>query len=352
MRIARFSLAALLLAAAPALAADLKQGTPDLKSAGPLAFGPKNVLFIGDAQSAAIFAVEVPDKAAGGKSGSFKVEGIDKKIAEMLGTTPQEIVINDLAVNPNTGDAYLSVSRGRGNSGKPVIVRVDSSGRAEELALKDVKFAKAELPSPPSGNKRLEAITDLAYVDGRVFVAGLSNEEFSSKLRAIPYPFTSLDEGTSVEIFHGAHGRFETASPVRTFIPYTIGGEPYILAAYTCTPLVKFKVSDLKPGVRVKGTTVAELGNRNKPLDMVAYQKDGKEYLLLANSSRGTMKVTTEGIDTRESITKPVQGTAGQTYETISSLKGVEQLDQLDKSHGLVLIRSGDSLNLESIELP
>jgi hypothetical protein len=44
-------------------------------------------------------------------------------------------------------------------------------------------------------------------------VAGLSNEEFSSKLRAVPYPFNSVDAGTSLEIYHGNHRRLETASP-------------------------------------------------------------------------------------------------------------------------------------------
>ncbi len=56
--------------------------------------------------------------------------------------------------------------------------------------------------------------------------------------------------------------------------------QPHVLAAYTCTPLVKFPLSDLKPGEKVKGTTIAELGNRNRPLDMIVYQKDGKDYVL------------------------------------------------------------------------
>ena len=36
-----------------------KTGKPDLKSAGPLAFGPKGVLFIGDPQGAQIFVIGV-----------------------------------------------------------------------------------------------------------------------------------------------------------------------------------------------------------------------------------------------------------------------------------------------------
>ena len=49
--------------------------------------------------------------------------------------------------------------------------------------------------------------------------------------------------------------------------------------------------------IDAKGKTIAELGNRNKPLDMISYKKEGKDYLLMANSSRGVMKISTENID-------------------------------------------------------
>src|SRR5205807_6440448 len=151
----------------------------------------------------------------------------------------------------------------------------------------------------------------IVYVKDRVLVAGLSNEEFSSKFRSIPFPFTAADKGAEVGFFHGSHGRFETTSPVRTFVAYDINGEANILAAYTCTPLVKVPVAQLKPGEKVKGTTVAELGNQNRPLDMIVYKKGGKEYILLANSARGVMKISTEGIDKAEGITAKVNDTAG-----------------------------------------
>jgi hypothetical protein len=188
-----------------------------------------------------------------------------------------------------------------------------------------------------------------------VLIAGLSNEEFGSTLRAVPFPFKKVANGTSVEIFHGAHGRFETRAPVRTFVPFKVGNEPSLLAAYTCTPLVQFPLSDLKPGAKIKGKTVAELGNRNRPLDMIVYQKDGKDYLLLANSSRGVMKISTDKIESAERIESPVGGggTKGQTYETIASWTGVDQLDKLDQTHALVVRRGeGNSLNLETLALP
>jgi hypothetical protein len=335
--------------------ASLKQGTPDLKSAGVLAFAPEGILLVGDPQGAAIFAISTGDQASQSPGSPLTIEGIDTKIASLLGTAPKEIQINDLKVNPTSGNLYLSVSRGRGPDAIPVIIKIDRTGQIQEFALKNVKFAKATLPNAPAAGarQRQESITDLAYVDGRVFIAGLSNEEFASKLRSIPFPFTDTDKGTSVEIFHGNHGRFETNSPVRTFVPYKINGEQHLLAAYTCTPLVKFPIAQLKPGEKVKGTTVAELGNMNKPLDMIVYQKGGKDYILLNNSARGVMKITTENIDKIDAITKPVKGTAGLTYETIKELKGVEQLDRLNKDQAVLLVKTGSgALNLQTIPLP
>src|SRR5207249_10229880 len=51
-----------------------------------------------------------------------------------------------------------------------------------------------------NGNPRSQSITDMAYVDGKVIVAGLSNEEFASDLRYIPFPFKNAERGTGVQI--------------------------------------------------------------------------------------------------------------------------------------------------------
>src|SRR5689334_6152467 len=122
MRNRWFALAALavIVAVVPARGADadltasLKKGTVELKSAGPLAFGPQGILFIGDPRAAAIYAVATGDTAAGDKTTRPKVEGIDAKVAALLGTEAEEVRIVDLAVNPISGNTYLSVARGRG----------------------------------------------------------------------------------------------------------------------------------------------------------------------------------------------------------------------------------------------
>lgn len=334
-------------------------GKPDLKSAGALTFGPKGVLFVGDPQGAQIFAIDVGTAPSNPIGPTFKLEGADAKIAALLGTKADDITINDVVVEPGTNIAYVSVSRGKGPSAEPAIVRVDGKGNVTALALDKVAYSKVALTNVPAAGAadkkgqslRNGAITDLAFVDGKLFIAGLSNEEFASKLRSIEFPFKASDTGASVEIIHTAHNAaVETRAPVRTFVPFNVGGQPQILAAYTCTPLVTFPVADLKAGQKIRGKTVAELGNRNNPLDMIVYEKDGKQFLLLSNSARGVMKISTDSIDTQPALTEAVKdgGKAGLPFETVDNLKDVEQLDKLGNANALVLSKG----TLAAVALP
>jgi hypothetical protein len=362
------AMAASLAAAAVVGAAEkagLQDGSPDIKFAGPMTFGPDGVLFVADTQQAAIFALDTGDKTGDPSGVKIDVNNVKEAIAGLLGITPKEVMINDMAVNPASGNVYLSIARGQGPDAAPVILKVDGSGKFSEVSLKKILFAKATIPNAPASggegksNRRAQSITDLAYVDGHVFIAGLSNEEFASNLRSIGFPFQKVDTGASVEIYHGAHGAYETRSPVRTFIPYVINGESHLLAAYTCTPLVKFRVSDLKPGAKAKGTTIAELGNGNQPLDMVVYKKGGKEYLLIANNKRGVMKLATDNVGKQEGITTPVRGgaKAGLPYDTISDSisewKGVQQLDRLNENSAVLLVvDDSGAASLKTMALP
>lgn len=354
------SVAALLLSAAVGQAADgweLEEGAVELKSAGPLAFGPDGILLVGDAKAATVFALDTGEAAGAPSKAQHNLENVQDKIAAVLGA---KATVNDLAVNPQTGSVYLSVSQGE----KPAaIVRIDPQGKLSQLSLKKIAHSKSVLPNPPEdkvtgegrrrGNRRGESITDVAYVDGKVLVSGLSSGEAASTVRELAFPFAKADEGTSLEIFHGAHGRFEDYAPVRTFVPFNVDGEPSVLAGFTCTPLVRIPLSALTPGKKVRGTTVAELGNRNRPLDMITYEKDGKQFLLIANSARGVMKVSTENIGKQEGIEKKVSGTAGQQYETIDSLKNVVQLDRLNEKNAVVMVQAeGGALSLQTVPLP
>lgn len=344
------------------LTTDMQEGKPELKTMSQLAFGPEGILFIADTKSAAIFAIATGDTTPATGSATIKALAINETIAALIGTKSDQIIIEDLAVNPISRQAYLAVSRGKGPDAVPVLVRVKPNGQPERVVLEKVRFSRAQLPDAPADaavgqgnrqrNPRMEAITDIAYVDGRVLVAGLSNEEFSSTLRAIPFPFKGVDRGALVENYHGAHGQFETRAPVRTFVPYKVGKEQHLLAAYTCTPLVQFALSDLKPGAKITGKTIAEFGNRNRPLDIIVYQKDGKDYLLLANSARGVIKVAAEQISGAASITAKVSDTKGLAFEKID-WAGINQLDLFDARNALVVrTGTGSALNLETLALP
>jgi len=186
--------------------AGMQMGNPGLKSIGPLAFGPDGILLAADTQSGAVFAIATGDTRPGDTSKQVAVQGIDAKVAALLGTSASEILINDIAVNPISRQAYLAVSRGRSVGAQPVLVRVNLDGQLSIVSLDNVSYSKAVFSSVPADNPnartnpRSESITDMAFVDGKVIVAGLANEEFASTLRTIPYPFTSEGRRTSVEI--------------------------------------------------------------------------------------------------------------------------------------------------------
>src|SRR5262245_60279050 len=125
--IAGFLTAAMARGAEPT--ASLKKGKPDLKSAGPLTFGPEGILFVGDTKGAALFAIDTGDAPAAAAKRSVQVKDVAGKIAALLGTESRQIMINDLAVNPRSGNVFLLVGRGGGPGAIPLIVRVGGDGK-------------------------------------------------------------------------------------------------------------------------------------------------------------------------------------------------------------------------------
>ena len=381
-RIGLLFVAAASLAAAGALAASSSDATtgvtPEFKHIGKLAFGPEGVIFAADGQEVTITALQLGDRMAGGAPGTQDVAGIDGKIAGLLGIDAENLLITDMVVDPDTRNTYISVMRGLGADAAPVLLRVDGAGEIEVISFDEVEYTRIGVPNPPpaatplvladgrsipvpnypdavdpAGLMGVQTITHMAFIEGNLFVSGLSNEEFASKMRVIPYPFRTANEGTSVEIYHGSHGQLETFSPVFTFVPYEIDGEPSIVASYLCTPLVKFPVSALQPGGKIQGTTIAEFGNRNRPIDMIVYEKDGQDYLLLSNNQRGVMKVPTEPFAAAAPINDYVPDTGGVPFETIETMAGVRQLDLLDASHAMLLLENpGGGFDLEAAALP
>jgi hypothetical protein len=87
---------------------------------------------------------------------------------------------------------------------------------------------------------------------------------------------------------------------------------------------------------------------------MIAYKKGGAEFLLTANNSRGVMKIPTKDFASAAPITTPVESeTGGISYEKITSMQGIEQLDKLDEQNAVVIARTAaGGANLQVVPLP
>ena len=346
-------------AASPGSAYGLVDGSPDVKTAGALTFGPDGILLVGDSAGAAVFAIEVGSGTPSAAADRVALENIDQKIAALLGAPADAIAINDMAVQRSSQDVYFSVTRGRAVDSRPALVRL-RAGRLENVPLDQARFSKVALgDAPEAGAKtswgaemRPMSITDLAYTDGHVYVAGLSREQFASRLRSTPFPFQGGVTGTSVEIFHTSHNRYETNAPIETFLPLQVAGRDVLLAGYGCAPIALFNRIDLQPGKHVRGTTVAELGGGNRPVDMIQSQRDGEAVVIIANSDRTLMRMKVSDLAAARPMTTGVGGVyeaGGVPYVSIAEV-GVMQLDDLNREFAIGIQRNiaTGALNLVS----
>ena len=324
----------------------LKKGTPEVKSISALAFGPDGILFIGDSKAASVFAIDTKDKTVTEKAATAEIKNIDQKIAASLGTEAKNIRIQDIAVNPLSKKIYIAV---QGVDGTPVLLTVEGE-KIQAVSLKDILFSQASVANAPSEDQkdrggrslREQTISDLNFADGSVMLSGISNQEFSSSFRKIPFPFTNKQDQASLEIYHAAHGRFETNSPIRTFTTAELNGKKYLVASYTCTPLVLFPMDELQAGKHVKGRTVGEFGAGNSPIDMLTVKNGDNSFLVMANSSRPVMRVKYKNIEAYQgSLTQPIKesfSTAGVEFVTLPVVN-VLQMDKLDDTKILILQR-------------
>ena len=343
------------------------KGDPALKDIGPLSFGNSGLLLIAEPKAASIVAVDTGDTGPVAAL-ARPVEDTAALVAGALSTTPDQIQIVDMAVNPTSGKVYLSV---RNNAAKNVaIVQVDSSGKAKPLALASCSYVRVSLPAGDSVSIR--NISDLALADKTLLVTGQSNEEFSSKIFSIPLPLDTAAAGSiySAETYHVAHGKWETKAPIQSFIPFSDNGVPCVLGAFACTPLAKFPLKDLSSGANVRGTSVVELGSGNRPLDVFSY-KNGKGSWVVTNTQRfkqpyfGPSKFWGVRVSldllgrnspdqtNEKAIRRNLkEGEKTEGIEVLESLQGASQIDKLSDTEMVVLRESGDKLRLEVAKLP
>ncbi|MFF1632588.1 hypothetical protein [Leifsonia sp. NPDC058248] len=359
--------------------------TSTLLSAGPALFAPDisvdgtAVLFVADVSRATIFAFELPEEEPAGEAAEVRVDQLGAKVASLLGVERDDAVIRGMAVHPTSHAVYLSIARGRGPEAGPVVVRAGTDGELSIVELDDLPVTSFELDDAPAaddermdhwldGNEstsqpreihgvtlniamvpvQRSTITGLAWVDGSLFVAGLSNEEFSSRLRQVAYPFDGSATGTSVEIFHVDHGKYETQSPIRALTSFDGGSS--ILATYTCTPVVQFSLDQLRGEGLVRGRTVAELGPMNQPFSLVSYDRDGEEFLLVSNTRHPLLKIPAAAVAGQDPLSVPASepdSSLGIPRESLPHA-GVTWMANLDRGSIVVVQHDGDDTRLRT----
>ena len=339
----------------------MKKGTPDIVSISVLEFNKDGILFIGDSKGGNVFAVDLADNVPSDNEKALTIADLEDQLAGMLGTTADNIMVHDMAINPVSQNIYLSVSRGRAKwtsrweapndlVDADILIKISPSGEMSEASLENVDFSSVSIPNPidasiehrwKKGAKlRSDAITDIAFDEGNVYISGLSNEEFRAALWTASYPFSKDVGANTLEIFHGAHGKWETASPIRALLPYDLNNEKQILAAYLCTPLVTIDANKLENGKHVKGRTVAEFGSGNFPIDMVKYQNKGKDYILMSNSALPLLLFDPEDVANYEGeITEEVEGYMAGVKYTPRSGTGIQQLADFNAKYILATQR-------------
>ncbi len=329
--------------------ATFKKGNPEIQSINALSFGEEGILFLGDSKSAKVYALDTKDVKPAQGEVKIEMSKVDEVIAASLGTTPDQITIQDMVVNPISKAVYLAV---QSTDGQPALLKLNGGG-FDYVSLKGVMYSEVSINNPIGEDakdgrgrpQRMWAISDLGYADGKVYVSGLSNKEFGSTFRSITFPFSTDQVQSSLEIYHAAHGQYETWSPIKAFTTSTVNGKSSMIASYTCTPLVVLPLDMIKEGEHVKARTVAELGNWNTPLDIIVMEKEGNSFVLMANSNRAVMKIAMKDIEAFEgTITEKVAQSSGTTGVDFINLPYVNvlQMDKLDDSQFLMLQRKAN----------
>lgn len=348
------------------------------QSAGALAFDSGNTLFVGDTKAGQVHAFELTSDQLDdqsdyqlGRAQTFEgrtiINGLDGEIAKLLGTDAKNININDMVIHPGSKQIFISVQNGHGPNASAYVLKVNN-GRVENVDLSGVKHSVQSVGPVPDAETlefgqslRTLAITDIDYYDGEIFVAGISNEEFSSKLRRMPYPFDNTVETSSIEIWHAVHAQYETRAPIITQTIAELNGEPTLIAVYACTPIVRIPVSDLKDGAQIRGQMIGEMGFGNTPIDIVSYVNgmDQSNNVIVTNTNRSAATIPLQAIATAEEMPNgegvaPVFSVSGVAQYPMP-MSGTQHLDIVDNTWAVTIRQSPENsrnIQLHTIPLP
>ncbi len=277
----------------------------------------------------------------------------------------RDIIYHDIAAHPVSGEIWISLTMTAAGKSQPAIVRTDASAQITIVDLSKYSQTSKQIKDAVDDGVKFWrdipattlAITDLDYVDGTLFVSGLSTGEFASTLRQTPYPFEQTNDTTHIEIYHTVHDQIETRAPIRAMTVIDLDGEQTVVAAYTCTPLVTIPTKDLKDGAHVRGKIVAELGYGNTPLDVLHFsalneQQKPQDYVLIVHKERNADLIRVADLvegNQKESLSTPeMWGHAGVPSRPLS-LSGVLQVADQDAQYIATLKRNIETGDIDLV---
>ncbi|MEO1421218.1 MAG: hypothetical protein AAFU66_09730 [Pseudomonadota bacterium] len=331
----------------------------NFSSATVLEFADAKTLFVADPDASKIVALTLPEAGlAPDQPVGYNFADFSARVAKAIDAPESSILYNDLAVHPVTKEAYVSLTVETADGPLAKIVVADPAGKVSVLDPSTLQSTSVTLSGAPSDGVTFWrsipastiAITDMDYVDGKLYVSGTSTGEFASRLRVIPFPFDGQGAMSSIEMYHAAHNQNETRAPIRAMSVVDVDGVPTVVAAYTCTPLVTIPVQSLKDGVHVTGKTVAELGYGNLPLEVIAFTAYNKErkpekFVLVVNRDMDADLISMADLIAAakgEGLSKPIPylgASAGVRTRSVP-LAGVMQAADQDAQHLLALRRN------------
>jgi hypothetical protein len=335
-----------------------------VRSVGIMTFVGPDTLVLADWSAGELHSLNLP--AAKGRAPTpFNLKNVSAPIAAALKTSPENLRFEDMAFRPGTEFAYITLSVIQGNTlPKPSLVAIDSKGQVDVIDLVKTPQTSAQIKDGPSSDKELwheaEAaytVTDMVFSDDRLYVAGLSNASFASTLRVYDFPFSGAPTATSIEIYHAVHNQVETRAPIRKMAIVKLNGEPTLLAAYTCTPLVTIPLKDLKDGAHIKGKTIAELGWGSMPVSMVTLDIGHGPMVLLINSHRSADLLSVADIASASAgagLSKPINWPSEPFLgprSTYIPMPGIARLDTQDDTYLGALRRNETSGAMELVSL-
>ncbi|MEM6497632.1 MAG: hypothetical protein AAF709_13005 [Pseudomonadota bacterium] len=329
-----------------------------LTSSTILEFANARTLFVADQDASQIVALTLPEAAAApNKSVGYNLTDFSARVAKATGAPESAILFNDLAVHPVTKTAYISLTIEKPDGPTAQIVTADPNGKVTVIDHSTLESTAVKLRGMPKDGVTFWrnipastiAVTDMDYIDGKLYVSGMSTGEFASKLRVIPFPFEGKGETSSIEMYHAAHNQNETRAPIRAMSVVDIAGVPTVVAAYTCTPLVTIPIEALKDGAHVKGKTVAELGYGNLPLEVISFtaynrQQQPEKFVLVVNRDMDADLISLSDLTKAaqgEGLSKPIPylGASAGVRTVAVPLAGVMQAADQDAKHLLALRR-------------